>query len=197
MRSPVQSKLRVGARPHTEPHCSPLLSTLKTRSLQCSRSKFSKTTCETSQWLIVLPKLLQKSAARQPTLLIKRPRHWPRKYCRASTLSSSPALEFRHLQVKSRLEEVKSIYSAFFTGIPDFRGPDGNWTLRAQGRPRTKHANTLQAIPTLSHMALVELQNRGILRYLISQNCDGLHRRSGILPVCWIPLCPLMSADAL
>ncbi|KAJ5404484.1 hypothetical protein N7509_004355 [Penicillium cosmopolitanum] len=67
-------------------------------------------------------------------------------------------------------------------GIPDFRGPDGNWTLRAQGRPRTKHANTLQAIPTPSHMALVELQNRGILKYLVSQNCDGLHRRSGILP---------------
>ena len=32
-------------------------------------------------------------------------------------------------------------------------------------------------------MALVELQNQGILKYLISQNCDGLHRRSGILPV--------------
>ncbi|KAJ5161649.1 DHS-like NAD/FAD-binding domain-containing protein [Penicillium capsulatum] len=67
-------------------------------------------------------------------------------------------------------------------GIPDFRGPDGNWTLRAQGRARTKHTNTLQAIPTPSHLALVELQNRGILKYLISQNCDGLHRRSGILP---------------
>ncbi|KAJ5770142.1 DHS-like NAD/FAD-binding domain-containing protein [Penicillium nucicola] len=67
-------------------------------------------------------------------------------------------------------------------GIPDFRGPDGNWTLRAQGKPRTKHANTLQAIPSPSHMALVELQDRGILKHLISQNCDGLHRRSGILP---------------
>lgn len=32
-------------------------------------------------------------------------------------------------------------------------------------------------------MALVELQNRGILKYLISQNCDGLHRKSGMLPV--------------
>ncbi|CRG88369.1 NAD-dependent histone deacetylase SIR2 [Talaromyces islandicus] len=67
-------------------------------------------------------------------------------------------------------------------GIPDFRGPNGNWTLRAQGKPRTKAANTLQAIPTASHMALVELQNQGILKYLVSQNCDGLHRRSGILP---------------
>ncbi len=31
-------------------------------------------------------------------------------------------------------------------------------------------------------MSLVELQHRGILKYMISQNCDGLHRRSGIHP---------------
>jgi hypothetical protein len=31
-------------------------------------------------------------------------------------------------------------------------------------------------------MALVELRNRGI-KYLVSQNCDGLHRKTGILPV--------------
>lgn len=70
-------------------------------------------------------------------------------------------------------------------GIPDFRGPEGAWTLQAQGRQRTTATvDTLQAIPTPTHMALVELQNRGMMKYLISQNCDGLHRRSGILPVC-------------
>lgn len=42
--------------------------------------------------------------------------------------------------------------------------------------------STLQAIPTASHMALVALQDRGFLKYLVSQNCDGLHRKSGILP---------------
>ncbi|KAI0838844.1 DHS-like NAD/FAD-binding domain-containing protein [Hypoxylon sp. FL0890] len=67
-------------------------------------------------------------------------------------------------------------------GIPDFRGPQGVWTLRAQGRQPTGAVSTLQAIPTPTHMALVELQNRGILKYVISQNCDGLHRKSGILP---------------
>lgn len=69
------------------------------------------------------------------------------------------------------------------TGIPDFRGPEGVWTLKRQGRLQDlKAVNTLQAIPSPAHMALVELQNRGILKYVISQNCDGLHRRSGILP---------------
>ncbi|KAH8651559.1 NAD-dependent deacetylase sirtuin-7 [Tricladium varicosporioides] len=69
------------------------------------------------------------------------------------------------------------------TGIPDFRGPEGAWTLLAQGRQRKgKVVSTLQAIPSPAHMALVELQNKGYLKYLVSQNCDGLHRRSGILP---------------
>ncbi|KAI0160965.1 DHS-like NAD/FAD-binding domain-containing protein [Hypoxylon sp. FL1284] len=67
-------------------------------------------------------------------------------------------------------------------GIPDFRGPDGVWMRRAQGRQRTGAVDTLQAVPTAAHMALVELQDRGVLKYLVSQNCDGLHRRSGILP---------------
>ncbi|KAI0202923.1 NAD-dependent deacetylase sirtuin-7 [Astrocystis sublimbata] len=67
-------------------------------------------------------------------------------------------------------------------GIADFRGPNGVWTLRAQGKQAHNKKNTLQAIPTPTHMAIVELQNRGILTHVISQNCDGLHRRSGVLP---------------
>ncbi len=37
-------------------------------------------------------------------------------------------------------------------------------------------------MPTPTHMSLVKLQTEGIMKYLISQNCDGLHRRSGMLP---------------
>jgi mono-ADP-ribosyltransferase sirtuin 6 len=68
-------------------------------------------------------------------------------------------------------------------GIPDFRGPEGAWTLKAQGRERkTKSVGTLKAIPTATHMAIKTLQEEGLCHYLISQNCDGLHRRSGIRP---------------
>jgi len=66
-------------------------------------------------------------------------------------------------------------------GIPDFRGPTGVWTLKAQGKepqPRT----TKNPEPTYTHMCLVELMRRGVLKHLVSQNCDGLHIKSGINP---------------
>ena len=38
------------------------------------------------------------------------------------------------------------------------------------------------AVPSVTHMAMVELQNREHLQMIISQNVDGLHRKSGIHP---------------
>lgn len=40
-----------------------------------------------------------------------------------------------------------------------------------------------QARPSLTHMALTELMRRDILKGCISQNVDGLHRKSGMNPV--------------
>ena len=37
-----------------------------------------------------------------------------------------------------------------------------------------------QARPTKCHMAMVELVNKGYLKHIISQNTDGLHRKSGV-----------------
>jgi NAD-dependent SIR2 family protein deacetylase len=92
----------------------------------------------------------------------------------------SLVLEFQRLPV-STSHLRKGASNKFLDGIPDFRGPEGAWTLRAQGREGTgKTISTLQAIPTPTHIALAALQERGILKYLISQNCDGLHRKSGI-----------------
>ena len=44
-----------------------------------------------------------------------------------------------------------------------------------------KRVDTVQAIPTFSHYAIQELLERRVMKHLISQNIDGLHRRSGVL----------------
>ncbi|KAJ8357805.1 hypothetical protein SKAU_G00205990 [Synaphobranchus kaupii] len=64
-------------------------------------------------------------------------------------------------------------------GIPDFRGPNGVWTMEERGE--TPHFDTTfeAARPSVTHMALLALQRAGYLRYIISQNVDGLHMRSG------------------
>ena len=69
------------------------------------------------------------------------------------------------------------------SGIPDFRGPDGVWTRRDAGLPAPRwRVPPDQIEPNSSHLALVELQRLGKLRFLITQNTDDLHRRSGIRP---------------
>jgi NAD-dependent SIR2 family protein deacetylase len=69
------------------------------------------------------------------------------------------------------------------SGIPDFRGPNGLWTRRDAGLPPLRWRVPPGRIePNASHLSLVELQRLGRLRFLITQNTDDLHRRSGIRP---------------
>ena len=77
------------------------------------------------------------------------------------------------------------------SGIPDYRsgvntvlktGP-GAWEKRAQNykqnQPNKNIVHMNKAIPSFCHMTLVALEQAGYLKYLVSQNVDGLHMRSG------------------
>ena len=69
------------------------------------------------------------------------------------------------------------------SGLPDFRGPNGVWTRRDKGLPPPRiRVPWSEVKPNPAHLILVELQNRGKLDFLISQNVDNLHLKSGILP---------------
>lgn len=66
-------------------------------------------------------------------------------------------------------------------GIPDFRGPSGIWTLQRAGKPLPRpKVSFAVARPSFTHAALVSLMDSGKLTYIVSQNVDGLHLRSGV-----------------
>jgi NAD-dependent SIR2 family protein deacetylase len=98
-----------------------------------------------------------------------------------------PKLEERIKKLAQWMFESK--YLVIFTGagistesgLPDFRGPDGIWTRQEKGLPpKMRPFNSVE--PNAGHRAIVELQNLGKLKFLISQNVDNLHLRSGIRP---------------
>jgi mono-ADP-ribosyltransferase sirtuin 6 len=69
-------------------------------------------------------------------------------------------------------------------GIPDFRGPNGVWTLQAKGKKPTASIGFADAKPTLSHNAVAALVSHGFVKHVVTQNIDGLHRRTGIPEEC-------------
>lgn len=66
------------------------------------------------------------------------------------------------------------------TGIPDFRGPTGVWTLEGKGIKPKFDIDFQSAIPSKTHRALKLLVDRGFIQFIVSQNIDGLHMRSGV-----------------
>uniref|UniRef100_T1GWS4 protein acetyllysine N-acetyltransferase n=1 Tax=Megaselia scalaris TaxID=36166 RepID=T1GWS4_MEGSC len=65
-------------------------------------------------------------------------------------------------------------------GIPDFRGPKGVWTLEEKGESPKVDISFDDAIPTKTHMALKALIEHNKVQYIVSQNIDGLHLKSGV-----------------
>ncbi|KAH3714091.1 NAD-dependent protein deacetylase Sirt7 [Pelomyxa schiedti] len=80
-------------------------------------------------------------------------------------------------------------------GIPDFRGPQGMWTLKDKGE-HVKGKNVSRARPTLAHYAVTELARRNLLHFIITTNMDGkcnespfyLHRKVCIFAVVFLPI---------
>ncbi len=87
------------------------------------------------------------------------------------------------------------------SGIPDFRGPNGVWTKD----PKAEKLSSLQsymgdrdvrvqawklrgshpawtAAPNEGHLALAELERKGKVQTLVTQNIDGLHQAAGSSP---------------
>lgn len=82
------------------------------------------------------------------------------------------------------------------SGIPDFRGPNGVWNtetpvyyqdfmasrearIRAWERGVRMHHRCGAAKPNDGHLVITELQRRGHLAAVVTQNIDGLHRDAG------------------
>ena len=93
-------------------------------------------------------------------------------------------------KVKELSELVRASKSLLFftgagistsSGIPDFRSKDGVWTRQAQNLAPPKSVKMQDARPTPCHLGIVALMNEpGREGYCVSQNIDGLHRRSGL-----------------
>ena len=90
-------------------------------------------------------------------------------------------------QVADKVSESK--YLVAFTGagistesgLPDYRGPDGVWTRRDQGLPPPQSTHPMGLTePNPGHFALFDLYRLGTLKFVISQNVDNLHSKSGI-----------------
>lgn len=84
------------------------------------------------------------------------------------------------------------------SGIPDFRSSDGLYNKEYKFPPETiishsffysdteefyrfykKKMIFLNALPNKAHLALAELENKGKLNAVVTQNIDGLHQKAG------------------
>jgi len=118
-----------------------------------------------------------------------------------STIGHAVAMVRRWIDEARHLVVLTGAGISTESGIPDFRGPKGVWTRdpaaeklstlqhyladpevrKAAWRARIDHP-TWAAKPNAGHRALVNLERRGKLHALITQNIDELHQLAGNSP---------------
>jgi NAD-dependent deacetylase len=102
------------------------------------------------------------------------------------------------IQRASRIAALTGAGISTAAGIPDFRGPRGLYVTRQYDPEKTFDINYFdrdptyffafardfvqlveQVQPTFTHRFLAELEGRGKLEAVITQNIDGLHQKAG------------------
>lgn len=100
------------------------------------------------------------------------------------------------LRVHRRVFVLTGAGVSTHSGIPDYRGSDGRWKRRApitwqdftrDPRMRARYwarsyvgwPMVARALPNRAHAALADLEDRGQVSMLVTQNVDGLHARAG------------------
>lgn len=126
---------------------------------------------------------------------------WRRMWFLASMLDQRTATVRAWVAAAERIVALTGAGISTDSGIPDFRGPQGVWTrnpgaekmatlqhyladpeVRKRAWRSRLETFARQLEPNAGHRALVELERRGVLHTLITQNVDGLHRAAGTAP---------------
>ncbi|XP_063817285.1 NAD-dependent protein deacetylase sirtuin-7 [Pseudophryne corroboree] len=129
--------------------------------------------------------LLESCAELVQELEKQRQRRERLRYREQEVVDAAGLLQEKVLELAEAVRGAKNM--VIYTGagistaaaIPDYRGPSGVWTLLNKGRS-VSTGDLSEAQPTFTHMCIAQLHRAGLVKHVVSQNCDGLHLRSGL-----------------